>query len=268
MSRIGPTFDHLRAEERRALIAYVTVGYPSLEVTLELVPRLVEAGCDLIELGLPFSDPLADGATIQAASFTALKNGVTPQLCLETAARLRALVPVPLLFMTYYNPVLRHGLATFAAECRHAGVDGLIVPDLPPEEGSELESELAAQGLDTVYLLAPTSTPERTGLVAQRSRGFIYLVSLTGVTGARQSLPSDLAAFVKRVRQVAAQPLCVGFGIATPEQAQTVAEVADGVIVGSRLIQVLEESHDPIASAVDYIASLRRAIDHRQAASP
>ena len=261
MSRIGPTFERLRAEGRAALIAYVTVGYPSLPVTLQLVPRLAQAGCDIVELGVPFSDPLADGATIQAASFSALKQGISLRICLETAARLREIVATPLVFMSYHNPLLRYGLARFSEDCRASGVDGLIVPDLPPEEGAELQEQLSEQGLDSVYLLAPTSTPERIDHIARRSSGFIYLVSLQGVTGARPSLQLDLPDFVGRVRRVTSQPLCVGFGIATPQQAQAVARLADGVIVGSRLIQVMEEGRDPVAAAVSYVTALRQAID-------
>ncbi|MGQ9676914.1 MAG: tryptophan synthase subunit alpha [Chloroflexota bacterium] len=265
MSRIVPTFERLRAEGRPALITYLTVGYPSLPATLQLVPRLVEAGCDIVELGIPFSDPLADGATIQAASFSALEQGISSSVCLETAARLREVVSAPLVFMSYYNPVLRYGLARFSQDCRTSGVDGLIVPDLPPEEGVELHEKLVEQRLDSIYLLAPTSTRERIRHVAQCSSGFIYLVSLRGVTGARPSLPMDLTDFVGRVRRVTSQPLCVGFGIATPEQAQVVARLADGVIVGSRLIQVMEESRDPVAAAVSYVAALRQAIDQSRA---
>lgn len=265
MSRIGPTFERLRAEGRAALVAYVTVGYPSLPITLQLVPRLVEAGCDIVELGVPFSDPLADGATIRAASFSALKQGISLRVCLETAARLREVISAPLVFMSYYNPVLHYGLARFSQDCRASGADGLIVPDLPPEEGGELHEQFGKHGLDSIYLLAPTSTRQRIRHVAQCSSGFIYLVSLRGVTGARPSLPRDLTDFVARVRRLTSQPLCVGFGIATPEHARLVARVADGVIVGSRLIQVMEESRDPVASAVSYVATLRQALHQSRA---
>lgn len=257
MSRIADAF---RQPGRTALIPYVTMGYPSIEATLEVVPRLAENGCDIVELGIPFSDPLADGATIQQASFRALQNGITPEICLETAARLREKVDTPLIFMTYFNPVLNYGIEDFSRDCAQAGVDGLIVPDLPPEEGGELEASTQSNGIDLIYLLAPTSTEQRIRLVAERSRGFIYLVSLTGVTGARASLATDLEAFVTRVRNVARQPLCVGFGISTPEQAQRVGRIADGVIVGSRLVQLMEES-DPAAAVSRFITGLRQALD-------
>ncbi len=255
MSRIASAF----AKQHTALIAYLTVGYPSTEATLEAVPALASSGCDIIELGIPFSDPLADGTTIQKASYQALKLGVSPKLCLEVARELRRKVDMPILFMSYYNPVLSFGLGAFCSSCAEVGIDGLIVPDLPPEEGEELEKFTQEYGLDLVYLLAPTSTDERIVLVAQRSKGFIYLVSLTGVTGARDSLPIELESFVAKVRQRTTKPLCVGFGISTPEQARRVATVADGVIVGSRIIQLMEEN-DPLHKVQAFVESLRNAL--------
>jgi len=227
---------------------------------MRVVPLLARGGADIVELGIPFSDPLADGATIQKASFHALQNGVTPELCLEIARRLSQEVEIPLVFMTYFNPVFSYGLEEFCAACSKSGVDGLIIPDLPPEEGTALEAITRKQGLDLIYLLAPTSTEERIRLVAGRSRGFIYLVSVSGVTGARDSLPLDLEAFVARVRKVAKQPLCVGFGISTPEQAKQVARVADGVIVGSRIIQLME-AEDNLISVGNFIKELRHTLD-------
>jgi len=244
----------------KALIAYVTVGYPSIEATLKVVPLLADSGCDIIELGIPFSDPLADGVTIQKSSFHALQNGVTPRLCLELAGQLSAKVNVPLVFMTYYNPVFSYGLDKFCSACTGAGISGLIIPDLPPDEGSELEAVSQKQGLDLIYLLAPTSTGERIRLAAERSRGFIYLVSVTGVTGARDRMPADLEAFVTRVRKVATQPLCVGFGISTPEQAGQIARTADGVIVGSRIIQLMEKE-DGFSPLAELVKGLRDAIN-------
>ena len=245
----------------KSLISYVTVGYPSLEATLEVVPLLARCGCDIVELGIPFSDPLADGVTIQNASFRALQQGITPQICLEVAGQLSQKVDIPLVFMTYFNPVFSYGLEEFCRACRRSGIDGLIIPDLPPEEGSALEAITQKQELDLIYLLAPTSPAERLRLVAERSRGFIYLVSVTGVTGTRDRLPADLEAFVNRVRQVATQPLCVGFGISTPEQAKRVARIADGVIVGSRLIQLMEAEGDFIPRVTTFIKGLRRSLD-------
>jgi tryptophan synthase alpha chain len=244
----------------KALIAYITAGYPDIKATPKIAKALAENGGDIIELGIPFSDPLADGATIQKASHQALQHGTTPEVCLEVAAEIRRKIKTPLVFMTYYNPVLNYGPEAFCRSCGKAGVNGLIVPDLPPEEGAELETITRKHDLDLIYMLAPTSTEERITAVGKRSRGFIYLVSLTGVTGTRDALSPELESFVKRVRQKAKQPLCVGFGISSVEQAQHVAAIADGVIVGSRFIQLIEEDAT-LSSLRAFVASLRRALD-------
>ena len=244
----------------KALIAYLTVGYPTLETTYEAATILASSGCDIIELGIPFSDPLADGATIQKASYQALKQGITPQVCLEAARQLRQGMATPLVFMSYYNPILSFGLEAFCQASAKAGADGLIIPDLPPEEGAELEASTKQHKLDLIYLLTPTSTEKRISLVAEKSEGFIYLVSLTGVTGARQALPPELEDFVKRVRQKTLKPLCVGFGISNPEQARRVARIANGVIVGSRLIQSIDEDAT-LSSLKSLTLSLRAALN-------
>jgi tryptophan synthase alpha chain len=258
MSRLSQVFK----TKHKALIAYITIGYPDIETTLKVAPELEEAGCDIIELGIPFSDPVADGPTIQQASFAALRQGITPAICLGVVRKLRQRVSVPLLFMSYYNPVLQFGLEDFCRSCAEVGIDGLIIPDLPPEDGTELERISSEHKFDLIYLLAPTSTEERIEIVAQRTRGFIYLVSLTGVTGAREALPPELEEFVTKVRQRTEKPLCVGFGISSPEQARRVAQVADGVIVGSRLIELLEQD-SPIEKAHSFITSLRQALDNK-----
>jgi len=258
VSEIGAIFNK---SGRKALITYVTVGYPSVDATQKIVPLLASSGCDLVELGIPFSDPLADGTTIQKASYQALKQGVTPKLCLKVASKLRTKVDIPLVFMTYYNPVFSYGLGAFCKDCAGAGISGLIIPDLPPEEGTELESISSKHALDLIYLLAPTSTEERIDIVAARSRGFIYLVSMTGVTGSRDKLPQGLESFVSRVRQRTSLPLCVGFGISNAAQARRVAKVADGVIVGSRLIQLLEEDDAP-SKVRSFVRSLRDALSN------
>ncbi|MEW6034361.1 MAG: tryptophan synthase subunit alpha [Chloroflexota bacterium] len=257
MSRIASIFADPR---HKALIAYVTMGYPNMEETLQVVPRLASCGCDAVELGIPFSDPLADGATIQEASHVALQGGVTPQKCLEEAARLRDLVDVPLLFMTYFNPVLSFGPERFCRAASKAGIDGLIITDMPPEEGEDVELSAVKEGLDLVYLLAPTSTEERVRLVTQRSRGFIYLVSVTGVTGARKQLPEYLEQFVARVKKVASQPLCVGFGISSGALARRAARVADGVVVGSRLVQFMRDGQSQ--GLESFVKGLRGALDN------
>ena len=233
----------------KVLIAYLTVGYPDPEVTHEAATLLAHSGCDIIELGIPFSDPLADGATIQKASYHALKQGINPQVCLEVADRLRREIATPLVFMSYYNPILSFGLKAFCHSASRAGVDGLIIPDLPPEEGEELETSMKEFGLDPIYLLTPASSGKRISLVTQRSAGFIYLVSLTGVDG-----------FVHRVREKTAKPLCVGFGISSPEQARQVTSSADGVIVGSRIIQLIEEDSS-LSSLKSFTLSIRQALD-------
>jgi tryptophan synthase alpha chain len=258
MSRLESVF---KQEKHKVLIAYVTVGYPSIEATLKVVPVLADCGCDIVELGIPFSDPMADGTTIQKASFYALQNGVNTARCLETAEKLRCKVKIPLVFMTYFNPVNSYGLEKFCHDCVASGIDGLIVPDLPPEEGGELGSFTQKSGIDLVYLLAPTSTEERIKLVASKSRGFIYLVSIAGVTGARNELPPDLSTFVGRVRRIAKQPVCIGFGISTPEQAGKIAEIADGVIIGSRLIQLIENDDAAMTQTQAFIWAMRKALD-------
>jgi tryptophan synthase alpha chain len=265
MNRIDTFFNDSRRQKRKALIAYLTVGYPTAEATLEIAEALVDGSCDMIELGIPFSDPLADGATIQRASQRALESGITPQKCLEVAAELRKQVNIPLLFMGYYNPILHYGQEKFCATSRKAGIDGFIVPDLPPDEGGETEIVMKKHGLDLVYLVAPTSASEkRLKFIADRAQGFIYVVSLKGVTGARSAVSNDLDEFISRVRRVTDKPLCVGFGISTPEQAQRVAALADGVIVGSRIIDIIEKSNRPTADVKAFIKEVRTAIDSKR----
>jgi tryptophan synthase alpha chain len=262
MNRIDTFFDKNRPIKRKALIAYLTVGYPTAGATLEIAKSLVDGGCDMIELGIPFSDPLADGATIQRASQHALEAGITPIKCLDVATKLRKQVDIPLLFMGYYNPMLHYGLDKFCAASRKAGVDGFIIPDLPPDEGDEAEIVMKKHGLDLVYLVAPTSdTDKRLRFVAGRANGFIYVVSLKGVTGARTAISNDLEDFISRVRKVTDKPLCVGFGISTPKQAQRVAGLADGVIIGSRILDIIEKSKRPAADVKAFIAEVRAAID-------
>lgn len=256
MSRISSV---LGKSEKKALVGYLTVGYPDIETIVKAVTLLAENGCDIIELGIPFSDPLADGATIQRASHQALEQGVSPAQCLKVAAKIRQKVNTPLVFMTYYNPILHYGIERFCEDCRTAGVDGLIVPDLPPDEAGPLQAA-AGKDVDIIYLLAPTSTDERIKKVVSMSGGFIYLVSITGVTGARQGLPPELGDFVARVRKQAKQPLCVGFGISSPEQAVEAATNANGVIIGSRLIQLIEEDKT-LYSLRQFVQKVRKALD-------
>jgi tryptophan synthase alpha chain len=228
---------------RPAFMPYAVLGYPTRAASLNVVRALAESGADLLELGLPFSDPLADGPTIQAATQKSLENGVTLADCLTMTRELRQSgVNTPALLMGYVNPMLAYGVEKFVADAAASGADGLIVPDLPPEEAGEFETACAQHGLALVYLLAPTSTPERIKLITEKSQGFVYLVSLTGVTGARRDLPPDLTDFIARVRRHTSKPLAVGFGIATGDQARAVGQIADGVIVGSALVKCAGES--------------------------
>ena len=265
MSRIQSTFERLRRDRRTALMPYLTMGYPELDSALQLVPALIEGGADLIELGVPFSDPLADGATIQAAGQQALQNGMTLFLCLRQAAQLRERgIACPLVLMSYYNPIMQMGTEAFAREAAEKGIDGVIVPDLPPEESTELQEALRERGLDLIYLLAPNSTVDRVRVVAERASGFLYLVSLVGITGARDRLPSTLEAFIHRVRAQSQLPLAVGFGIASPDQAARVAQAADGAIVGSAFVRAIGDSGAPAQAARELAASLRAGLDRDQ----
>jgi tryptophan synthase alpha chain len=256
MSRISEVF----RVKRKALIAYVTAGYPDMAATVKAAEVLAQNGADIIELGIPFSDPLADGATIQKASHQALVQGTTPAACLQAAADIRKKTNVPLVFMTYYNPVYNYGLEAFCHDSVKAGINGFIVPDLPPDEGAELETVTKKHNIDLIYLLAPSSTDERIKKVAAVSRGFIYLVSLTGVTGAKKSLSPELAGFVKRVRKQAKQPLCVGFGISSADLAVKAAATADGIIIGSKIVELMEKDQS-LKSLKTFISEIRQVLD-------
>jgi tryptophan synthase alpha chain len=257
---VAGAFAAAKAAGRTALMPFVTAGYPSLAMSERLVPALERGGADLIEIGVPFSDPLADGATVQRASQAALANGVRLADCLALAARLRAEhgVRVPLLLMGYFNPMLQYGPARLAADAAAAGVDGFIVPDLPTEESDELLAACRAAGRDLIFLLAPTSTEARIAEVARRASGFVYCVSLKGVTGARERLP-DLSAYLARVRRQTDLPLAIGFGVSTAAHVRQVGEVADGAVVASALIDHLDgipEAEQP-AAAEAFVAALR-----------
>ncbi len=261
MTRIANTFARLQAMHQRALIPFLVAGDPDLATTAQAIEVLTAAGADLLELGVPFSDPIADGPINQRAAQRALAGGVTISSVLNLARQLRGRHALPVVLLSYYNPILQYGLPRFCQDAVASGVDGLVIPDLPADEGDELVTAARAVGLDTIFLLAPTSTTERIRLVADRSSGFIYCVSITGVTGVRDALAGDLAALVQRIRAATTLPICVGFGVSTPEQAREAAEIADGVIVGSALVSVLESSGDRLAQLGQLVGALRRAID-------
>jgi tryptophan synthase alpha chain len=242
---------------RKALIAYLTAGDPTPEATPELVFALERGGVDLVELGVPFSDPIADGPVIQRGAERALKAGTSVKKVLEIARKVRAKSGIPLVLFTYLNPVLRYGLEALARDAKEAGIDGCLLTDLSVEEALGYTGAMRSAGLDTVFLAAPTSTPARMKLVSEYSSGFVYLVSRTGVTGERSSISDSLAPLVKSMRAITKLPLAVGFGIATPEQAREVSKIADGVVVGSAIVRLIEQNGDIEAFA----RSLRQGMD-------
>lgn len=239
MNRIDKKFKSLKKSHKKAFIVYITAGDPDLKTTKQLIVELEKSGVDLIELGIPFSDPLADGPTIQAASQRALRKGVNIKSILNAVKALRHKVSIPFVFMTYYNLVLQYGLENFVHDAKKCGIDGIIVPDLPQEESRGLLRAATRRRFSVILLAAPTSTNARLKKIAQKSKGFIYYVSLTGVTGARSKLAYDLAKNIKRIKRFTDKPVCVGFGVSNPAQAREVASLADGVIVGSALINII-----------------------------
>jgi tryptophan synthase alpha chain len=261
MSRIGERFEELKKVGSTALIPYITAGDPNLETTRHLAVAMEQNGADLIELGVPFSDPLADGATIQRALQRALQRGVHLGAILEIVDQIRVESSLPLVLMSYYNPIMRYGLESFVKNAAGAGVDGVIVPDLPPDE-VEANKFLHIAGhrdFDLIFLVSPSSTDERIDLVNERTSGFIYCVSLTGVTGARRQMNANLRTFIERVRGRTDKPLAVGFGISTLQQAKQVAQLADGVIVGSAIVDIVQSAKNRKA-AVDGVAAFVRAL--------
>jgi tryptophan synthase alpha chain len=256
MTRIESRFRQLRSEGRKAFVAFLTAGDPSLDRTVEVAAELERAGVDVLELGVPFSDPLADGPVIQRSSERALGRGVVLADVIEAVRRIRRTSELPLLLFSYVNPLLRYGLGRLARDAREAGVDGVLATDLPPEEADEWLGVAREAGLDTVFLAAPTSPPERLRRVAEASRGFVYAVSRTGVTGERQALSDDARPLVERLKALSHEPVALGFGISTPEQVKAAAEVADGVVVGSALVRFLEEHPDgDVAGQVRWLKS-------------
>lgn len=257
MSRIDRTFNRLMRQGRKAFIPYVMAGDPSLPRTRELVLMLEDRGADIIELGVPFTDPLADGPVIQAAAQRALSAGVRLRHVISFVRDIRAESDIPIVLMTYYNPVFKYGEERFASDASEAGVDGLIVPDLPPEEAGGLIRVSRRRGLDTIFLLAPTSTPPRMKAVAKASRGFIYYVPITGITGAKLHMDPEIRQSIEAIRALSPRPVAVGFGVSTPEEAGAVSEMADGVIVGSAIVKRAAAGDAELAI---FVSSLRKAI--------
>ncbi|GAB4581548.1 MAG: tryptophan synthase subunit alpha [Anaerolineales bacterium] len=253
------------SQNKTVFMPYFTLGYPNYETSLDIIQACADAGADLMELGVPFSDPLADGPVIQHSTQVALEQGMTVARCLDGVRELRARgITIPFMLMGYINPILAYGTARFVQDAAKAGANGLIVPDLTPEEAGELEGLCKKHGLALVFLLAPNSTEERIKLICKKTTGFVYLVSVMGVTGAREGIPVGLREFTARVRRHARVPLAVGFGISTPEQASSVGEIAEGVIVGSALVKAVQKAVENGASAAsaagEFVASLSRSL--------
>jgi tryptophan synthase alpha chain len=241
MNRITNKFNELNVKGRIALVTYITAGDPSLEVTEDIVLKLEESGADIIELGVPFSDPMADGPVIQLASERALEAGTTLGDVLNSVSNIRKVSEVPIILFGYYNPFFHYGVEKFAKDASEAGVDGVLVVDLPPEEAPEFKVHTDKAGLDLVFLLAPTSTTERVELIARHASGFVYLVSVTGVTGVRPELNYSLDALAGQIKSTTGLPVGVGFGVSSPEQVETIAGYADAVIVGSAIVRIIEQ---------------------------
>jgi tryptophan synthase alpha chain len=266
-SRLDRTFAQLRQKGEKALIAYVMAGDPSLPITEQLVVELERAGADIIELGVPFSDPIADGPVIQQAAERALRSGTSLRAILSMVTDLRKKTQIPLVLMAYYNTVHAFGPEQFCHEAAQAGVDGLILPDMPPDEAGPLRGPAAAAALPLILLLAPTSTAERRTFVARQSQGYVYYVSLTGITGAKLLNLDDVGKNVEKIRKVTSLPVAVGFGVATPEDATKVAAIADGVIVGSAIVKQIaanQQKPEMVKHVAEFVRSLKTAMRSAQ----
>ena len=242
MSKISRTFEKLRSEGRKALIPFITAGYPDINTTEKFIYELEKSGADLIELGVPFSDPMADGPVIQMASERSLANGTNLKTILELVKKVRKRTEIPIILMGYYNPFFIYGLKRISRDAKNAGVDGFLIVDLPPEEAGEMKAQTDSAGLDIIFLLAPTSDEKRINLITKNGTGFIYYVSLTGVTGIRSELDRDIRKQIKKIRRKTRLPIGVGFGISSPAHAKRVAKWADAVVVGSAIIKIVENS--------------------------
>jgi tryptophan synthase alpha chain len=260
VNRIDKTFKVLRSKGRKAFIAYITAGDPDIKSTADIVVALEKSGVDIIELGIPFSDPIADGPTIQAASFRALQKGSSLAKVFAMVAKLRKQTQIPIAFMTYYNPVLKYGLDGFFKSCRKAGVDGVIIPDLPTEESKDILRLGRNAGVRTIFLVAPTSTRDRIAQIVKRSSGFIYYVSTTGVTGARKKLPDDITKNTRLIRSMTDKPIAVGFGVSDAAQAASVAKAADAVIVGSAIVRIIAGGRGSVKRCARFAQKIAGAV--------
>lgn len=258
MERIEKTFKRLKSQNKKAFIPYIMTGDPSIEKTKELVLLLEDCGADIVELGVPFTDPLADGPTIQRASERALKNGVTLKKVIALVKDLRQQTQIPLVLMTYYNPVFKYGEERFVKDAKDAGADGVIIPDLPPDEAEELIRYSKTVDLALIFLLAPTSTDNRIKKVASVSRGFIYYVSVTGITGAQLLLDGSIEKSINNIHKITDKPVAVGFGVSTPDEAVALSGISDGVIVGSAIVRKVQENSGEVLR--DFLIKLREAI--------
>ncbi|MBI4710738.1 MAG: tryptophan synthase subunit alpha [Nitrospirae bacterium] len=256
MTKIEKTFKKLKQQNKKALIPYIMAGDPSLEATKKFITEIAEAGADIIELGVPFSDPLADGPTIQRAGERALKQGVTLRKTLSLVEGIRQSTQIPLILMTYYNPVFKFGIEAFVIEAVRVGVDGVIIPDLIPDEAGDFIGIAKKYKLDTIFLLAPTSTEDRVRKVAKASTGFIYYVSITGITGARLLVDDSMKNTLSLIKKVTDKPVAVGFGISNPEEASSVSSLAEGIIIGSAIVRQIAEGGD----IKNFVKTIREAI--------
>ncbi|MBI3314270.1 MAG: tryptophan synthase subunit alpha [Candidatus Omnitrophica bacterium] len=251
----------VRKSRRKIFCAFLTLGYPNLKTTEQLVEDFEKEGVDIIELGFPFSDPLADGPTIQYSSEYALRRGIHLEDAFCTAAKLRQRgIQLPFVFFTYYNPVFHYGWKPFVKRAKESGFDGVIIPDLPPEEEKAFQKECRRKGLAQIFLMAPTSDKKRVKMIGQSSEGFIYYVSVRGVTGARQALPDDIRKHLRQIKRKIKKPILIGFGVSTPEQAKKLSAMSDGVIVGSAIIDQLRQAKGKSGLAVDFIRSMVQAV--------
>jgi tryptophan synthase alpha chain len=263
MSRIEKKFSALQARGEKALICYLTAGDPDLEKTREIILGMEAAGVDCVEIGVPFSDPTADGPIIQAASQRALKNGATLAGILAMIEDLRKSTEIPIVLFGYYNPILSYGTERFAARAKEAGVDGILVVDLPPEEASELRQYTDPKGIDFISLIAPTTSTERVRQIAAHATGFLYYISITGVTGTAKPQVEEVKKDVERIRKVTALPLAIGFGISTAQQAKEMAPYAEAIVVGSALVKLIEENsnrEDLVSVVSQYAREMKKAI--------